>query len=288
LICAINWDFLFNFFLATEEDNFRKPSPDMFNIMVANYNNNLPPDDECFYCGDSAGRPASKIRKKKDFACSDRKFAYNIPIKFYTPEHYFLNKEEEDFEWGFNPVEYLEKIKDRPKLDTDKILIKEKELVILVGLPSSGKTTFAEKYFVPNGYIRIYKDTDRTIAKCKTLAKEYLEEGKSIVFDNTNPSKKSRQEFISIAKSLNVRVRCFNFCIPTELAEHLNFVRYRYTKGKSKLTPVVSFRTFKTHYEEPSLKEGFSDMYDVNFHPDFPDQETEKLFKQFSDKSNTL
>lgn len=47
---------------------------------------------ESFYCGDAAGRPANcePNKKKKDFSCSDRLFAMNLNLKFYTPEEYFL------------------------------------------------------------------------------------------------------------------------------------------------------------------------------------------------------
>lgn len=48
---------------------------------------------ESFYCGDAAGRPA-KGKRKKDFSDTDRKFAINIGIKFYTPEMYFLGENE--------------------------------------------------------------------------------------------------------------------------------------------------------------------------------------------------
>lgn len=41
-----------------------------------------------FYCGDAAGRPKTKDRKK-DFTDSDIKFAYNIEMPFKTPEDFF-------------------------------------------------------------------------------------------------------------------------------------------------------------------------------------------------------
>jgi predicted kinase len=36
-----------------------------------------------------------------------------------------------------------------------KVTAKRQELVVFVGLPASGKSTFAERYFVPEGYVRI-------------------------------------------------------------------------------------------------------------------------------------
>ncbi len=51
-----------------------------------------------FYCGDAAGR--KRVNGKKDFACSDRLFAINLNITFYTPEECFLNKKStEEIAW---------------------------------------------------------------------------------------------------------------------------------------------------------------------------------------------
>ena len=50
---------------------------------------------ESFYCGDAAGRTAEwnfNPKTKKDFSCSDRLFATNNGLKFYTPEEFFMNK----------------------------------------------------------------------------------------------------------------------------------------------------------------------------------------------------
>jgi bifunctional polynucleotide phosphatase/kinase len=48
---------------------------------------------ESLYCGDAAGRPQGWApKKKKDFSCSDRLFAMNIGIKFFTPEEHFQVK----------------------------------------------------------------------------------------------------------------------------------------------------------------------------------------------------
>lgn len=94
----------------------------------------------------------------------------------------------------------------------------------MCGLPASGKSTFSKKYFAAHGYVRVNKDDQGT--KCLKLAKEAIAEGKSVVCDNTNPSKKARAEYIAIAKAAGVPVRCFQMTTERELAEHLNFVRY--------------------------------------------------------------
>ncbi len=74
----------------------------MWDYMVENDNDNIKPDlKSCCYVGDAAGRPKNwEPGKPRDFSCSDRKFAANIGIQFYTPEEYFLGGKPGPFDWG--------------------------------------------------------------------------------------------------------------------------------------------------------------------------------------------
>ena len=73
-------------------DGFRKPGVMMWKHFTAQLNNGVEVDfKESFYCGDAAGRPATKNREK-DFSDSDLKFAKNTGLKFYTPESLFLDQ----------------------------------------------------------------------------------------------------------------------------------------------------------------------------------------------------
>lgn len=72
--------------LATSKDHLRKPETGMWDFFVANLNNGATPNKaESFYVGDAAGR-AADIGESSD---SDKAFAENIGLKFYTPEEYF-------------------------------------------------------------------------------------------------------------------------------------------------------------------------------------------------------
>ncbi len=70
-------------------DKHRKPSTGMMAHLEATYGtvNKL----QSFYCGDAAGRPAT-ASTPKDFSADDLKFAWNIGLKFETPESLFLGK----------------------------------------------------------------------------------------------------------------------------------------------------------------------------------------------------
>ena len=75
------------------------------------------------------------------------------------------------------------------------------ELIIMAGPPASGKSTLSTRYLVPKGYVRVNRDTLGTAKKCLDATKEALKSGKSVVVDNTNPSKAARAEYIDVAKS---------------------------------------------------------------------------------------
>jgi bifunctional polynucleotide phosphatase/kinase len=68
-------------------DKHRKPSTGMFAHLEAEYGS--VDKSQSFYCGDAAGRLATKTAQK-DFSADDLKFAWNTGLKFETPESLFL------------------------------------------------------------------------------------------------------------------------------------------------------------------------------------------------------
>jgi len=281
--------FPFQVFMCIANDQYRKPGTEIFRYMIEEFNENIEPDlTVSFYCGDAAGRPEGVSRSKRtDHSCTDRKFAFNNNLQFHTPEALFLKMEEtKDFSWGFSPLDYLKEIENHKKSNFDDILSvkKEVEMIILVGSPSSGKSSFCQKYLIPKGYEWINRDTLKNPTKCKAAAKQALEDKKSVVIDNTSPTLKNRSEYFSIAKANNVPCRCFYFNNTKDLSKHLNNVRVRYTKGEAKLIPDVAFNKYFKALVEPTTDEGFTEVREINFTPDFSDKELETIFKQYSDK----
>lgn len=110
-----------------------------------------------------------------------------------------------------------------------------------------------------------------------------LKSGKSVVIDNTNPTKKHRADFISLAKKHKVKqIRCFLMKTSIDLCHHLNYVRQNQTEGKVRRIPDVGYHTYNKYVEVPELAEGFNDIVNIDFEPLFESEQSEKIFKQWT------
>lgn len=80
---------------------------------------------ESFYVGDAAGRPANWApKKKKDFSISDRLFASNLGLKFFTPEEHFR---------GEKPVAFKLPEFDPSQLSSETVLLNPKDSPLCLG-----------------------------------------------------------------------------------------------------------------------------------------------------------
>lgn len=74
--------------------------------------------------------------------------------------------------------------------EIDELKIKEyfkdndQEMIIMVGSPGSGKSTFIQNYL--KSYERINRDTLKTMKKCLDVAESHMKNGKNVVIDNQN------------------------------------------------------------------------------------------------------
>jgi len=242
--------------ISTDEGYYRKPFTGMMDFLVEkikldqNFDKN-----NSFYCGDAAGRKYTDKKIKKDFSSSDKFFANNIGLQFKIPEDVF-NQKQYVYTYCANPVESLNLISYIGKQYSDLIQKqlkekKSKEMLIMIGLPASGKSTISKKYFP--SYIYINQDTLKTPAKCKKETILALSKEANVIIDNTNLSYTSREPFIELAKEYKYNIRFIILDIPIEICKHLNCVRVQTSHGNIKKIPVIAYNILSKKYEEPII-----------------------------------
>jgi bifunctional polynucleotide phosphatase/kinase len=209
--------------IAFEKNNY-KPSLYLYNELFDEEQRKKINLDKSVLCGDALGR-------KNDHSDSDLKFAQAIGIKSIAPEDLFNIK--------------IKKDKDRVKTSQSQ------EIVIMVGYPGSGKSHLISQVFEPNtNYFIAHSDDLKTSAKMIKTAKKYVLEGKSIVFDATNPSKEKRAEYIEFAKLHKIPIRCIY--VTTTMVESM-----ARNNKRDKPVPRIVYNVYNKKFIEPSRDEGF-------------------------------
>lgn len=267
-------------YLACANDRNRKPHPTMWKHFVAHQNSNSLPVADAFYCGDAAGRSKSwngDKKTKKDFSCSDRKFALNARVKFVTPEEYFLG-EAPTQNWSFGAIDPRELLQRHETVPQQVVVASPtQELVILVGPVAGGKSTIARRLQSESGYVRANNDEHGNKAKCLKICRQALSDGHSCVIDNTNPKAVTRAEYLAIARELGVKnTRCIFVDTPRDVCDHQNLVR-EYTQNVKRV-PSVAVNTFWKYLEKPSPSEGFTKVETIRWSPHFDSDEEREAF----------
>ncbi|XP_066567814.1 bifunctional polynucleotide phosphatase/kinase isoform X1 [Amia ocellicauda] len=274
-------------FVATGSGIFRKPVLGMWDYLCEKANDGVTVDkNQSFYVGDAAGRPANWApdRKKKDFSCGDRLFALNIGLQFHTPEEFFLGWKSATFNMpAFDPrkCDPNARLYDPPDASLTST---QQEVIIAVGFPASGKSSFFQTNIIPQGYVYVNRDTLGTWQHCVSACERALKDGRSVAVDNTNPDLESRKRYIDVSRKLGVPCRCFLFSATLEQAKHNN--RFREMRpSRTPHAPVndMVFNSYKSKFVAPSLSEGFSQILQIHFVPKFPDSQSEALYRQFSE-----
>ncbi|XP_063245119.1 uncharacterized protein F21D5.5 isoform X2 [Bacillus rossius redtenbacheri] len=262
-------------FVSAGKGVYRKPAPGMWNTLIRQKNDGVAVDMKAsFYCGDAAGREANWApKKKKDFSSSDRLFALNVGLRFFTPEEHFLGHRPAPFKLpSFDPADLFTK---PPPLcePSDAAVVSDKQ-------EGSGKSFLARSRLVPAGYCHVNRDTLGSWQRCISAADSALASGRSVAIDNTNPDRESRARFLEVARRHGVPCRCFLMGAGPELARHNNRFR-EFTDSSHVPVSEMVINMFKSKYEEPTTGEGFSAVVKINFIPEFTDPEQEKLYKMY-------
>ena len=132
----------------------------------------------------------------------------------------------------------------------------EKRCILFTGLQASGKTSFWQQYFPDLAHVNL--DTLHTRNKERILLDECFASGASFVVDNTNPTRKDRERYISRAKENGYRVIGYYFQSSISACKE----RISRRTGKA-LLPVSALAATHRTLELPGWDEGFDELYYV-------------------------
>ncbi len=214
--------------LCSLDERVKKPITWIYDYYKSQINPNVIPKESCF-CGDAAGRTYTDLRTEIvymiDYSSDDLDFAKNIGVKFYTPDELFK----------FSEIS----------------VSGTQEIVLMMGMPGSEKSWISRNIFVDQrGYKIVQQDFLKSYPRCLSTTQYYIEQGFSVVVDNTNPMAVTRRGYIDIAKHYNIRIRLIYIA---EDGFHIN-------KQKPNPVPIVAFNTYFGRLEYPDIKEGFDEL----------------------------
>lgn len=140
------------------------------------------------------------------------------------------------------------------------------ELVVFVGLQASGKTSFYEEKFADT-HVHVSKDSFPKVRNRDGTQHRLMQEafiaGKSVVLDNTNPTRDDRAVALAIAHGYGAKARAYYF--ESVVAQSMKRNANRFGKAQVPLAAILS-TSFKLTM--PSYEEGFLDIKYVSIRDD--------------------
>jgi D-glycero-D-manno-heptose 1,7-bisphosphate phosphatase len=139
-------------------------------------------------------------------------------------------------------------------------------LTLLYGLPGAGKSTYAHPPKETDTVVISRDVIGGTVKQLVPRVRRLLEEGKSVVLDNTHLTAESRAPFIELGQSLEIPVHCTVIETPMETCQ-INVLRRMWAthgqffhtgkRGDAQAYAPVTLYAGRKKAEPPTIMEGF-------------------------------
>lgn len=150
-------------------------------------------------------------------------------------------------------------------------------LLILVGPQASGKSRIARALCSSRNtqWVRANRDLLKTPARCLSTAAEALKAGKSVVIDNTNPTRQARKPYIDLLSTSpgvdrkKVHLLAIHLNVPQAIAVHNDAFRAEWGhaeeeagEAKRGKLPGMAFATYYKTLQPPVMGSGEGEGWD--------------------------
>ena len=271
---------------AMKKNCFKKPFTNMWKVLGFIYyaeKHPMPNEKTSIIIGGQNGGFYMRKRKSgdkkywvKEFTSrldTDRAFADNIGVKFIWSNSFFTEKSEPKWQW--NP--YIMSVENRMKyikeskkiiepdfmLSLEELPKADKYLFIIMGRPSSGKTTLSKRIIEQlqlkhseNYKINVVNDFE------KKFTKKFQTEIKNMIFENTtiiianNSDYKNRNKYIKLARIYEVPTMILHMTTEMKVCKVLNHTKIQTSRiFELELHDDKAYQTWDKHYEEPEYAE---------------------------------
>jgi predicted kinase len=138
------------------------------------------------------------------------------------------------------------------------MMFPDMELVIFVGLQAFGKSTyFHERFAATHEHVSkdLFRNNRNPNRRQAQLIEDALEERRSVVVDNTNPTLEDRRALIGLGGEYGARIVGYFFDANVRECLRRNEAR----EGKARVPDVAIYSTAKKMVA-PSIEEGFDEL----------------------------
>lgn len=141
-------------------------------------------------------------------------------------------------------------------------------LHFLIGIPGSGKSTFAKQLHINQHAVIVSSDTIRNLhpdwaeekifPEVRRLCAMYLKENQDVIYDATNINKKVREEAIEEIKSHYADFEIYAYYFVVSRNQCIERVKKRNKNPNERYLPLAVVSYYFKIIEPPVMEEGFT------------------------------